>query len=286
MVSGVTIRGKSIPIKQVNPFFLDSERVTRIRIQNIPLSADDNIIKHVLILRGLEIRSFIHEKLRINGKLTNCSTGDRLVTVKSSSLKEPLHRFMEFGVFKAKVIHRGQVNPALKCKKCLSIGHVIADCKNEWKCIECGADGHKKGECDVGTEKESESSSESDAASESDEASRHAEASNLRAEQDDTNVISPPDPDHSTSTLNTQHGKSTTPLPQTNEQSKRRRKKAKSKSNNETLPATSRTEISKYFRQNPTSETPGRIKSRTNSVTRSPRSPLDDPNSTKKTCTS
>lgn len=149
IAKGVTIRGRSLPILPTNPLRLDSENTTRIRIQNIPLSADDGTISRALILKGLDVISTTREKLRINGKLTNCETGDRIVLVKSSTLTEPLHRFMTFGQFKAKVIHRGQVKPKLNCSKCLAEGHTLKTCPNEWKCRRCNQSGHKQGSCPI-----------------------------------------------------------------------------------------------------------------------------------------
>lgn len=41
MSEGVTLRGKTIPVLNTNPDRLDSERSTRVRIKNVPLSVDD-----------------------------------------------------------------------------------------------------------------------------------------------------------------------------------------------------------------------------------------------------
>lgn len=144
---GVTIRDRTLPILPTNPLRLDSEITTRIRVQNIPLSVDDGIISRTLILKELDVISVTREKLRIGGKLTNCETGDRIVLVKTSTLREPLHRFMAFGQFKAKVIHRGQVKPVLKCTKCLEDGHYAKTCPNDWKCRQCNKVGHKQADC-------------------------------------------------------------------------------------------------------------------------------------------
>lgn len=149
MANGIFIRNKQISFLQTNPLRLDYENTVRIRIQNIPLSADDGTITRSLILRGIEVISSYREKLRIDNKLTNCETGDRIIIVRASSMKEPLPRFVQFGQFKAKVIHKGQVNTALKCTKCLDQGHTIHNCTNDWKCSQCMNFGHKKGECNI-----------------------------------------------------------------------------------------------------------------------------------------
>lgn len=147
MATGITLRGRVLPILPTNPLRLDGEMSTRIRIQNIPLSVDDGTISRTLTLKGLEVITTSREKLRIGGKLTNCETGDRIVIVKSSTLKDPLPRFMSFGKFKAKVIHKGQIKPVIKCSKCLEVGHNIQACTNDWMCTQCNESGHKRGNC-------------------------------------------------------------------------------------------------------------------------------------------
>lgn len=152
MSEGVPIRGKTIPVLNTNPDRLDGEQSTRIRIKNIPLSVDDGLITRVLTLRNIDVITCQREKLRINGKLTNCSTGDRLVYVKSSTLSEPLSHTMYFGQFVGRVIHPGQVNTrgdkvAMKCTKCHGDGHRFSQCPNEWRCNGCNQSGHKHTEC-------------------------------------------------------------------------------------------------------------------------------------------
>ena len=154
MAQGVPLRGKNVPILRTNPNRLDSENTTKVRIKNIPLSVDDDSIIRVLTLKGLEVISSFREKLRIDGKLTNCATGDRILIVKSSTLKEPLPPFMVFGKFKGRVIHLGQKNSnrrntdtVVTCLKCLDKGHVFAQCTNDWKCRACLESGHKEANC-------------------------------------------------------------------------------------------------------------------------------------------
>ena len=91
LAEGITLRGKSVPLLSTNPGRLDGENTLRIRVQDVPLSVDDGIITRTLILKDIEVISSMREKLRINGKLINCETGDRIVTVKASTLKEPLY---------------------------------------------------------------------------------------------------------------------------------------------------------------------------------------------------
>ena len=99
----------------------------------MPLSVDDGIISRTLILKELEVISMMRKKLRINGKLVNRETGDRIVTIKTSILKEPLPSFMAFAQFTGKVYNPGQDNNKKKCKcsKCLEEGHTFKTCVND-----------------------------------------------------------------------------------------------------------------------------------------------------------
>ena len=151
MSNGVPIRGKSIPVLMTNPNRPDNESSIKVRVKNIPLSVDDDTIVRSLILKGLEIISSFREKLRINGKLTNCETGDRIYFVKPNTLKTPLPGFMYFGKFKGKVVHFGQETTVARtptCNKCLENGHRTDQCESDWKCKLCKKLGHKQSECD------------------------------------------------------------------------------------------------------------------------------------------
>lgn len=164
MTEGVSIRGKSVSVLNTNPQRLDNENTVRIRIKIIPLSADDRIITRGLTLRGLDVIKLYREKLRINGRLTNCENGDRIAIVKALSLKEPLPYTVAFSSFMARVIHVGQktgIPREVKCSKCLQSGHKANECSNEWVCRKCNKPGHKQSECDTGVKSDSESDSES-----------------------------------------------------------------------------------------------------------------------------
>ena len=83
LTSDFTFRGKSMPIYHTNPGFryVDSTQMDptlRIRIQNVPLSADDGQIKRALELKNCTDKKLYREKLRVDGRLTNCETGDRI----------------------------------------------------------------------------------------------------------------------------------------------------------------------------------------------------------------
>ena len=49
---GVTLRGKNIPLYEKNPFVPDRSEQVRVRIKNMPLSADDSIIVKALKTLG------------------------------------------------------------------------------------------------------------------------------------------------------------------------------------------------------------------------------------------
>ena len=89
--------------------------------KNIPLSADDGQIKRALELRKCEVKRLYREKLRVDGRLTNCETGDRFAII--SFIDTPLPTSMEVGRYRAAVYHKGQPNDRLKCGKCLQTGH-------------------------------------------------------------------------------------------------------------------------------------------------------------------
>ena len=146
---GLQLRGNILPLLSTNPGRLDGEQTLQVRIKDIPLSVDDGVLTRELILQGAEVISATREKLRITGKLVNCETGDRLITIKASSLKTPLKRFMYFSHFKAKVFHYGQeAKRAQKCSKCFEEGHTFKDCVNDWKCSLCMEFGHKQDSCE------------------------------------------------------------------------------------------------------------------------------------------
>jgi hypothetical protein len=46
-------------------------------------------------LEGCEIQGLFRERLRVDGKLTNCETGDRLII--SKTLKNPIPRKLQIG---------------------------------------------------------------------------------------------------------------------------------------------------------------------------------------------
>ena len=148
LAGGVSLRGKTVQLYEKNPYVPDRSDQVRVRIKNIPLSADDSIIVKSLKDNGYElIETPSREKLRIDGKLTNCETGDRIVYIKPP--KEPLPKIMKIGIFRAVVVHPGQTVSTKKqnCGKCLQDTHRTIDCMNDWVCKRCLISGHKSGDC-------------------------------------------------------------------------------------------------------------------------------------------
>lgn len=168
---GVTIRNKSVNLYTRNPKVVVNEKPDsiRVRVKNIPLSADDQ-----QILRALEtsasqckILNYFRERLRVDQLLTNCKTGDRIFICEP--FHTPLPKTMIIGKYRANVFHFGQPKQGSsdsKCGKCMQIGHTFAQCHNDWKCRSCGESGHKSDICTMNifsdNDKQSEESDESD----------------------------------------------------------------------------------------------------------------------------
>ena len=69
---GLSLRGRTIQLYEKNPFIPDRTEQVRVRVKNIPLSADDSIIVKTLKDSGCQlVENPSREKLRIDGKLTN-----------------------------------------------------------------------------------------------------------------------------------------------------------------------------------------------------------------------
>ena len=184
LTSDFTFRGKSMPIYHTNPGFryVDSTQMDptlRIRIQNVPLSADDGQIKRALELKNCTVKKLYREKLRVDGRLTNCETGDRIAI--TNMIETPLPIFMEIGRYRAKVHHRGQYNDKLKCNKCLQTGHVSKECMNDVVCKACNNPCHIMADCPDQWESEEASSENNDSEDidgDGDDESESAEESN------------------------------------------------------------------------------------------------------------
>jgi hypothetical protein len=155
LVQGINLRGRQVPLHSQNHH--NTSRLQpdtiRIKVKNIPLSADDGQIHRVLTLEGCEIQGLFRERLRVKGKLTNCETGDRRVICKV--LKKPIPRNLQIRKYLGKIFHNSQPeyqnrNPderAKTCHKCLKPGHLIYECPNDWVCRKCEQSGHIVMDC-------------------------------------------------------------------------------------------------------------------------------------------
>lgn len=154
VTQGLSLRGRQITLHTQNPRNPQRFRpdTVRIRVKNIPLSADDGQIHRALTLEGCDIEGVFRERLRVDNKLTNCETGDRLVI--SKTLSQPLPRNMQIGKYWARIFHPGQINEengniniSKVCHKCLQAGHFFYQCTNDWVCKTCKQSGHKMIDC-------------------------------------------------------------------------------------------------------------------------------------------
>ncbi|CAG2207158.1 unnamed protein product [Mytilus edulis] len=86
LVTGLNLRGRQVPLYSQNPRNPGrlQENTIRIKVKNVPLSADDGQIHRALTLQGCDIQDLFREYLRVNGELTACQTGDRVVISKIS----------------------------------------------------------------------------------------------------------------------------------------------------------------------------------------------------------
>ncbi|CAG2186049.1 CNBP [Mytilus edulis] len=174
VVSSITVRKKRIEVYPRNPKYVEKESPTtvRIRIKNIPLSADDGQLIRYLQNWHLEVLNYQRERLRIDGFVTNCQTGDRIFYVEPFDITIP--RNVKIGKYRGLIFYKGQTNQnaEIECTKCLQKGHKKSECTNDWKCKTCGTNGHISKDCTAEFDKNSQadsdvSSEESDEASES-----------------------------------------------------------------------------------------------------------------------
>ncbi|VDI75940.1 Hypothetical predicted protein [Mytilus galloprovincialis] len=130
IISGISIRNKLIQVYTRNPRITQNEypEFIKVRVKNIPCSAEDGQIERCLEFNGCEIFKLYRERLRVDGLVTNCQTGDRIAIV--APLIKPLPRTLFIGKYKA-----------LK-------GHKYAQCPNDWVCRQCHKEGHRQAECD------------------------------------------------------------------------------------------------------------------------------------------
>lgn len=149
--NGLGVRGAIAPVYDLNPFTREKEdNLTRVTIKDIPLSVDDDVIRSELQARKSEVvGSIIRQKLRVNGQLTSCLNGDRVLYIRPPS--QPLPRKLVFvSSFVARIYHLGQPLSAT-CSKCLQAGHHVSTCTNDVRCRQCKESGHIQSACPEGS---------------------------------------------------------------------------------------------------------------------------------------
>ena len=149
---GLALRGASVPVYDVNPFTKSrDENLTRVIIKDIPLSLSDEVIQSKLESMKYQVQGGIfRQKLRVNGQLTNCLNGDRVLYITPPA--QPVPRKLLFGSsFMARIYHPGQPEYTgggqVTCSRCLESGHHVSRCSNDVKCQVCKQTGHMRNEC-------------------------------------------------------------------------------------------------------------------------------------------
>ncbi|XP_072182086.1 uncharacterized protein [Diadema setosum] len=150
ITNGLNIRSVNVCVYDSNPFLPGGREDTlRLVVKDIPLSVHENVITDELERRKCKITGKMHyQKLRVDGKLTKCLTGDRVLYVEP--MASPLPRTITFGLFKGRIFHVGQPDPnkANKiCSRCLKSGHLRSACMNEIVCRICKQTGHVEADC-------------------------------------------------------------------------------------------------------------------------------------------
>ncbi|CAG2245728.1 unnamed protein product [Mytilus edulis] len=97
LVTGLYLRGRQVPLQNPRNRGRLQENTIRIKVKNVPLSADDGQIHRALTLQGCEIQDLFREYLRVNGELTACQTGDRVVI--SKVLDKTIPRNLQIGKY-------------------------------------------------------------------------------------------------------------------------------------------------------------------------------------------
>lgn len=144
LARGVIIGGTHVALISENP-----ETTTRLTVSDVPLSADDRVIKQSLEQKGCEIIEMYREKLRMENELTNCDTGDRIVFVKR--LETDLPTSLQMGKYYSTVWYYGQpkeqaeAQTGQKCTKSLKTVKNTTECSNDWECLESR---HRKQDCE------------------------------------------------------------------------------------------------------------------------------------------
>ena len=176
ITEGLQIRASSVRVYDKNPYLPhENENAIRVLIKDIPLSVHESVIQDGLKELNCKIYGpIMYSKLRVDGKLTQCLTGDRVVYIDPPS--QPLPRFINFHNFKARILHHGQPNSeaSITCSRCLQTGHHRSKCSNQMVCRSCRKPGHFQSACPAtnGDKQRPEPSKQTPAGSQSGDQSR------------------------------------------------------------------------------------------------------------------
>lgn len=149
--NGMNVRNVTVAVYDKNPFIPgERENSLRVFIRNIPLSVHESlIIDELEKLKYKVIGTVTYQRLRVDRRLTDCLTGDRIVYIEQPS--QPLQRDMTFGIFRGKIRHFGQTDSftrsAVVCSKCLAEGHHRSQCSGPVVCRRCKRPGHMQLDC-------------------------------------------------------------------------------------------------------------------------------------------
>ncbi|CAG2239541.1 unnamed protein product [Mytilus edulis] len=151
LISGIVVRDRLVNFYSQNPRFQGSVNPdhVKIRVKDIPCSADDGQITYFLENAGCKIHRYFRERIRVDGLITNCLSGDRIFYCEP--MEHPFPRQVTIGNYRATILHKGQSTKNrddIVCKKCLEKGHFISNCPNDWTCNICKKSGHKQSECE------------------------------------------------------------------------------------------------------------------------------------------
>ena len=153
ITSGLNMRNANIAVHDTNPFLTNgNENNLRLFIKDVPLSVHESlIIAELEKLKYKVVGPVIYQKLRVDGQLTDCLTGDRVVYIQQPS--KALPRIMTFGLFKARIFHFGQFassnQASVVCSRCLNEGHHRSQCNSPVVCRRCKQPGHLQLQCAV-----------------------------------------------------------------------------------------------------------------------------------------
>ena len=144
---GLNVRDACIAVFDTNPFVPGgNENLLRLTVKDIPLSVDNSVITDELEQQKYKVSGkVLLPKLRVDGQLTNCLTGDRIIYIERPA--QPVPRNLTFGNFRGRVFHANQIpkdhtSDNVVCSNCLIRGHHRSSCTRQVVCRFCKKEGH------------------------------------------------------------------------------------------------------------------------------------------------